>query len=175
MLYAVEDKQTSTLQFACRTCHHTEPPTSACVYRNELTNTVGETAGITKDLGQDPTVGEDFPPDMCTLCGREIVCQVCGKPMESACYLEVVDEDFETTVYGDAEQDDDIVSDPMSDDDDPVYLGGMGIGFNGHGMRNGHTAGRQEQEREQKQHIEQTGSSASAQSPHVSQAGQLAN
>jgi DNA-directed RNA polymerase II subunit RPB9 len=169
MLYPQEDRENSTLVFTCRTCQYSEPPTSACVYRNELTNTVGETAGITKDLGQDPTVGEDFPPDMCTLCGREILCQVCGKPTDSGCCLEVVDEDFETTVYGDAEQDDDAVSDPMSDDDDSEYLGRMENGLNGNGIANRHTARRHGQEQEQ--HIQQIGSSASAQSPHISHAG----
>lgn len=56
MLYPKENKENNTLMFACRTCQFSEPATSSCVYRNELANTVGETAGITQDVGSDPTV-----------------------------------------------------------------------------------------------------------------------
>lgn len=56
MLYPKEDRLSNTLMFACRTCPFSEPATSACVFRNELSNTVGETAGITQDVGSDPTV-----------------------------------------------------------------------------------------------------------------------
>ncbi len=39
-------------------------------------NTVGETAGVTQDVGSDPTVGgPDSDPDVhhcCTLCGMEL-------------------------------------------------------------------------------------------------------
>lgn len=44
--------------FACRTCPFSEVATSSCVFRNELTNTVGATAGITQDVGTDPTVSQ---------------------------------------------------------------------------------------------------------------------
>lgn len=104
MLYPKENKAENTLMFACRTCPWAEPATSSCVFRNELTNTVGETAGITQDVGSDPTVGDveiptrrsvdsgyqgseemdqsmdvedDFMP-LCTMCGQEIVCEYCG-------------------------------------------------------------------------------------------------
>lgn len=43
--------------FECRTCRWSREAESTCVYRNELTNTVGETAGITQDVASDPTVG----------------------------------------------------------------------------------------------------------------------
>ena len=65
----------NTLMFACRTCQFSEPAVSSCVFRNNLYNTVGETAGVTQDVGSDPTVGI---PDFCTLCGQEIPCFICG-------------------------------------------------------------------------------------------------
>ena len=65
--------------FACRTCQFSEPAISSCVFRNNLYNTVGETAGVTQDVGSDPTVGL---PDFCTLCGQEVLCFLCA---EEAC------------------------------------------------------------------------------------------
>lgn len=70
MLYPKEDPDTHRLQFACRTCQYSEEATSACVFRNVLNNAVGETAGVTQDVGADPTVG--LP--LCLLCGVPIVC-----------------------------------------------------------------------------------------------------
>ncbi|KAB8349883.1 hypothetical protein FH972_023896 [Carpinus fangiana] len=110
MLYPKEDRVNNALIFACRNCDYREPAPSSCIYRNELTNTVGETAGITQDVGQDPTVGdptsaqqtqesgEDDDSDMpcCTMCGQEIVCDVCEEPAaELGLCLEV--EDFDPT------------------------------------------------------------------------------
>ena len=46
--------------FACRTCQFSEEAPSSCVFRNNLYNTVGETAGVTQDVGSDPTVGGFF-------------------------------------------------------------------------------------------------------------------
>ena len=57
MLYPKEDRITSKLMFACRTCQFSEEASSSCVFRNNLYNTVGETAGVTQDVGNDPTVG----------------------------------------------------------------------------------------------------------------------
>ncbi|KAI9796618.1 MAG: hypothetical protein M1833_006058 [Piccolia ochrophora] len=74
MLYPKEDRLNNTLMFACRTCQFSEPATSSCVFRNFLQNTVGETAGVTQDVGSDPTVGA---PCFCTLCGQQVVCQYC--------------------------------------------------------------------------------------------------
>lgn len=131
MLYPQEDSESNTLHFTCRTCHYSEPPQSACIYRNELSNAAGETAGITQDIGQDPTVGADFPPDICTICGEEIMCIKCGKPGHDLGFaLEVADDDTETTVPLDAlhitssprnDYDEDY-SDPMSDDDSGEWL-----------------------------------------------------
>jgi DNA-directed RNA polymerase II subunit RPB9 len=56
MLYPKEDPDTHRLQFACRTCQFSEEATSSCVFRNVLNNAVGETAGVTQDVGSDPTV-----------------------------------------------------------------------------------------------------------------------
>lgn len=75
MLYPKEDRNTNKLMFACRTCQFSEEAQSSCVFRNNLYNTVGETAGVTQDVGSDPTVGL---PDFCTLCGQEVVCFYCG-------------------------------------------------------------------------------------------------
>ena len=106
MLYPKEDKLSNTLMFACRTCQFSEPAVSSCVFRNHLYNTVGETAGVTQDVGADPTVSRDAYPGecdikeggcgewyccgcnveqaaveikFCTLCGDEIFCTFCGQ------------------------------------------------------------------------------------------------
>lgn len=75
MLYPKEDRHNNKLMYACRTCQFSEEASSSCVFRNSLQNTVGETAGVTQDVGSDPTVGL---PDFCTLCGEVIQCSVCG-------------------------------------------------------------------------------------------------
>jgi DNA-directed RNA polymerase II subunit RPB9 len=133
MLYPKEDPERKELFFTCRTCHYSEEPSTACVYRNDLSTTVGETAGITQDVGQDPTVRPDLFPELCTVCGQEILCETCGKPTALGCWLEVVDNETETfvdnntSVGGDFEIDVDFehdymsVSDPMSDEDDIEY------------------------------------------------------
>jgi DNA-directed RNA polymerase II subunit RPB9 len=56
MLYPKEDRRTQTLMYACRTCPFSEPSTSSCVFRNNLIQDVTETAGVTQDVGTDPTV-----------------------------------------------------------------------------------------------------------------------
>jgi len=97
MLYPKEDAVNSTLMFACRTCQFSEPATSSCIYRNELSTKIGATAGITQDIGEDPTVGEppppSFIPDFCTVCGSEIFCEICGSETDNGCFLEVGDDD----------------------------------------------------------------------------------
>ena len=67
---------TNKLMFACRTCQFSEEALSSCVFRNNMYNTVGETAGVTQDVGSDPTVrGPNFDCLClcCTLCGMELV------------------------------------------------------------------------------------------------------
>lgn len=71
MLYPKEDPHSHQLNFACRTCQYSELATSSCVFRNVLNNAAGETAGVTKDVGSDPTVG--LP--LCLLCGNVVICE----------------------------------------------------------------------------------------------------
>ena len=56
MLYPKENKVEMALMYQCRTCSYTEPATSYCVYRNQLASSAGETAGVTTDVGSDPTL-----------------------------------------------------------------------------------------------------------------------
>ncbi|KAI1433375.1 hypothetical protein GGR50DRAFT_503632 [Xylaria sp. CBS 124048] len=56
MLYPKEDEDAHKLMFTCRTCLYTEEATSSCVFRHVLNNAVGETAGVTQDVGSDPTL-----------------------------------------------------------------------------------------------------------------------
>jgi DNA-directed RNA polymerase II subunit RPB9 len=121
MLYPSEDRERKELVFACRTCMYSEAPSSSCVYRNDLSNTVGDTAGITQDVGQDPTVGLNIL-ELCTVCGEEITCEKCGEPAAIGCWLEVNDDEFEAeTATRDNEMDLGYVSDPISDDDYDEY------------------------------------------------------
>ena len=42
--------------YRCRTCQATESASNNCVFRNTLGGSTGETAGVTTDVGSDPTV-----------------------------------------------------------------------------------------------------------------------
>ena len=55
---------------------------NACTYRNQLGSTVTETAGVTTDVANDPTVRDDslMLPCFCTMCGDQIRCGGCGEP-----------------------------------------------------------------------------------------------
>lgn len=77
MLYPKEDEDAHKLQFTCRTCQYTEEAQSTCVFRNVLNNSAGETAGVTQDVGSDPTVS-DVPLVLCLGCGCLIFCDTCG-------------------------------------------------------------------------------------------------
>ncbi|KAK4178146.1 hypothetical protein QBC36DRAFT_344865 [Triangularia setosa] len=94
MLYPKEDEADRKLMFTCRTCNFSEEATSSCIFRNILNNAAGETAGVTQDVGSDPTVGESSVasyhaspsehrnPDHCAFvccltCGRMISCEIC--------------------------------------------------------------------------------------------------
>ena len=57
MLYPKEDKVNLQLTYQCRTCSYKENAQGHCVYRNQLSTTAAETAGVTTDVGSDPTVG----------------------------------------------------------------------------------------------------------------------
>jgi hypothetical protein len=69
LLYPKEDRATNQLMFTCRTCHVGEPATSYCVYQNKLHSQVGDTAGVTQDVGSDPTVRDShcflYPMQRC--------------------------------------------------------------------------------------------------------------
>jgi DNA-directed RNA polymerase II subunit RPB9 len=81
MLYPKEDEDAHKLQFTCRTCQYTEDAQSTCVFRNVLNNSSGETAGVTQDVGSDPTVSTcDFVPVLCIRCGVVVYCDTCGEP-----------------------------------------------------------------------------------------------
>lgn len=69
MLYPKEDEDAHKLQFTCRTCQYTEDASTTCVYRNNLNNSAGETAGVTQDVGSDPTVS----------CLCLVICELCGE------------------------------------------------------------------------------------------------
>ncbi|KAK5659640.1 hypothetical protein OQA88_847 [Cercophora sp. LCS_1] len=90
MLYPKEDEVDRKLLFTCRTCSYSEEATSSCIFRNVLNNAAGETAGVTQDVGSDPTVSTPIFPDnsvspeegpfslvFCVSCGVPIVCSVC--------------------------------------------------------------------------------------------------
>ena len=109
MLYPKEDTASNTLMFACRSCQYSEPAQAACIYRNSLQEQIAETAGNVEDVAQDPTVGDPSAtdsymegmdadddqelPEMCTLCGQEILCPFCGQPSDGCLELEVDDPD----------------------------------------------------------------------------------
>ncbi|KAL2200194.1 hypothetical protein P885DRAFT_27254 [Corynascus similis CBS 632.67] len=110
MLYPKEDEVERKLMFTCRTCNFSEEATSSCIFRNAMNNAVGETAGVTQDVGSDPTVGgfPSLPHDTdpselrcspsfsnspsfstalasvssCLGCGRMIACQKSGDHLE---------------------------------------------------------------------------------------------
>ncbi|KAI9791095.1 MAG: hypothetical protein M1816_004326 [Peltula sp. TS41687] len=75
LLYPKEDPDENRLIYSCRTCAFTEPAQSACILRNAFSQSVGETAGVTQDVGLDPTVGLS---NFCTLCGQVLSCATCG-------------------------------------------------------------------------------------------------
>ncbi|KAL8732035.1 MAG: hypothetical protein Q9166_002987 [cf. Caloplaca sp. 2 TL-2023] len=77
MLAPREDRINNKLMYHCRMCQYSEEADSACVFRNSIYNIIGETAGVTQDVGSDPTVG--LPDLWCILCGQEITCDRCGR------------------------------------------------------------------------------------------------
>jgi DNA-directed RNA polymerase II subunit RPB9 len=111
MLYPEEDEQNSRLMFTCRNCSYSEPADSPLVYRNALKEQVAETAGNVDDVAEDPTVrddacqheggydsamdvdveGEEMVPELCTLCGNEILCPSCHQPTANYIALEADD------------------------------------------------------------------------------------
>ena len=127
MLYPKEDRVNDTLMYACRTCQFSAPAASGCVYRHDMSNTVGETAGVTQDVGNDPTVSD---VRFCLLCAAEIPCRRCGGGLGGAIlnydvdrpdfdhdFMEDVDkEDVGEDVDGDVDEDDGKDEDMDEDD-----------------------------------------------------------
>ena len=77
MLAPKEDRINNKLMYCCRMCQYSEEADSACIFRNNIYNVIGETAGVTQDVGSDPTVG--LPDLCCTLCGQAIACGLCDE------------------------------------------------------------------------------------------------
>ncbi|KAF2638519.1 hypothetical protein P280DRAFT_471118 [Massarina eburnea CBS 473.64] len=94
LLFPREDKAENKLLFACRTCSFAEEAPSSCVMRHEIASTTGDTAGVTADLGQDPTVGLTYDafPFLCTMCGQDILCEDCGEESAPGFCLEADDD-----------------------------------------------------------------------------------
>lgn len=65
MLYPKEDPDSRQLLYVCRTCQYTEEAATSCVFRNVMNSASGETAGVTQDVTDDPTVS----CALCLLCG----------------------------------------------------------------------------------------------------------
>lgn len=110
MLYPKEDEDNHKLQFTCRTCQYTEEATSTCIFRHSLSNTAGETAGVTQDVGSDPTVGIPLPSGhrpserasssrvaqhnvLCVQCGDVVRCRVCDDVLVPESVEDIVEED----------------------------------------------------------------------------------
>jgi len=51
-----EDKDRKELLYACRQCPYFEKATNPCVYAHDLIVSTRESAGVTQDLGSDPTL-----------------------------------------------------------------------------------------------------------------------
>ncbi|KAK3176876.1 hypothetical protein OEA41_008202 [Lepraria neglecta] len=101
MLYPKEDRMTNKLMYACRTCQFSEEAQSSCVFRNNMYNTVGETAGVTQDVGSDPTVGEFYPDEIYS----ELYCTFCGRDLDGSCDEEdEEDEEMEVEVEGEGDE-----------------------------------------------------------------------
>ena len=84
LLYPKEDRMTNTLNYICKACGQVQPAEASCTYRNQLGSTVTETAGVTTDVANDPTVGtspERHDPSHCSRCGELVMCNRCGKSL----------------------------------------------------------------------------------------------
>jgi len=67
------------LTYICKACTAVMDSESACTYRQHLGSTVTETAGVTTDVANDPTVGEtSLEVCFCTMCGDALRCGECG-------------------------------------------------------------------------------------------------
>ncbi|CAI4217615.1 unnamed protein product [Parascedosporium putredinis] len=93
MLYPKEDPESRRLLFTCRTCQYTEEAQSSCVFRNIMNNAASETAGVTQDVGSDPTVSP-LENTLCLMCGRPLLCGRHRAEAEEEAELEGYDDDM---------------------------------------------------------------------------------
>ncbi|KAK6501555.1 DNA-directed RNA polymerase II core subunit rpb9 [Arthrobotrys musiformis] len=56
MLYPKESREHRRLIYVCRNCGFEDEAASQCVFRNVLSSVAEETAGVTTDVGSDPTL-----------------------------------------------------------------------------------------------------------------------
>jgi len=56
MLYPREDRVNQQLLYTCRNCMYTEQASNPLIYKHQLISEISETAGVTQDLAQDPTL-----------------------------------------------------------------------------------------------------------------------
>jgi DNA-directed RNA polymerase II subunit RPB9 len=56
LLYPKESEKEARLTYLCRTCQYQVVADQSCVFRNILNSSSGETAGVTQDVGSDPTL-----------------------------------------------------------------------------------------------------------------------
>jgi DNA-directed RNA polymerase II subunit RPB9 len=79
LLYPKEDRNRNLLTYICKACTNVVKSESACTYRQHLGSTVTETAGVTTDVANDPTVGEtSLEVCFCMMCGDALRCGDCG-------------------------------------------------------------------------------------------------
>ncbi len=79
LLYPKEDREMNSLTYVCKACTATTQTEPACTYRHHLGATVTETAGVTTDVANDPTVGDtSLEVYFCTMCGDALRCEGCG-------------------------------------------------------------------------------------------------
>ena len=79
LLYPKENREQNSLTFVCKACTAITETDPACTYRHHLGSTVTETAGVTTDVANDPTVGDtSLEVYFCTMCGDVLRCRDCG-------------------------------------------------------------------------------------------------
>ncbi|BFZ60382.1 DNA-directed RNA polymerase II core subunit rpb9 [Saitoella coloradoensis] len=69
ILHPLEDKLKKRLLLHCRRCGYTENAEDPTIFRQELRSTVADTAGVTTDLGSDPTLPRS--DQQCPKCGEK--------------------------------------------------------------------------------------------------------
>lgn len=56
MLYPQADNESKQLLYSCRNCPYSERADNPLVYHHRLESDLSETAGVTNDIGSDPTL-----------------------------------------------------------------------------------------------------------------------